>query len=100
MLMLSTPLLLCLILSSSWTHSYELLDYPLVIHGSVVHLEGFEFLAQSVEDQINQETILDSQIKGFQSSSNIAHPHNMTSHTTTGVLLRNETFDESAHRCL
>jgi hypothetical protein len=33
------------------THSYELFECPLVIHGVVIHLEGFDFL---------QETILDS----------------------------------------
>jgi hypothetical protein len=25
------------------THSYELFECPLVIHGDVIHLEGFEF---------------------------------------------------------
>jgi hypothetical protein len=70
------------------THSYELLECPLVIHGVVVHLKGFELLD------------IGGQIKGLQSSSNIAHPQNMISHTITGVLLRNETFDNNAHICL
>jgi hypothetical protein len=26
------------------THSYELFEYPFVIHGVIVHFEGFEFL--------------------------------------------------------
>jgi hypothetical protein len=47
------------------THSYKLFMYPIVIHGVVIHLKGFEFLWELVEDQINQETILDSQIKDF-----------------------------------
>jgi hypothetical protein len=29
-----------------YTHGYELLECPLVIHGVVVHLEGFEFLRE------------------------------------------------------
>jgi hypothetical protein len=82
------------------THSYELLECPLFIHGIVVHLEGLKFLQERVEIQINQETILDSQIKGLQSSSNIAHSHNMISHTTDGLLLINEPPDESACICL
>jgi hypothetical protein len=28
------------------THSYELFECPLVIHGVVIHLEGFEFLRE------------------------------------------------------
>jgi hypothetical protein len=40
--------------------------------------------------QVDKKTILDSQINGLQSSSSIAHPENIISHTATSVLLRNE----------
>jgi hypothetical protein len=40
--------------------------------------------------QVDKKTILDSQINGLQSSSNITHPENIISHTATSVLLRNE----------
>jgi hypothetical protein len=69
------------------THSYKLLECPLLIHRVVVHLKCFKFLRERVEDQINQKTILDSQIKGLQSNNNIAYPQNMISYITTGVLL-------------
>jgi hypothetical protein len=78
------------------THSQELLECPILIHGVVVDLKDFKFLWERVEDQINQETILDSQIKSLQSSSKIAHPQNVVAHTTSEVLLRNEPLDESA----
>jgi hypothetical protein len=82
------------------THSYKLFMYPIVIHGVVIHLKGFKFLRELVEDQINQETILDSQIKGLLSSNNITHSENMISDSATGVLLRNEPLDERADICL
>jgi hypothetical protein len=37
------------------THSYELFECQLVIHGVVVHLEDFEFLQAWIKDQIDQE---------------------------------------------
>jgi hypothetical protein len=82
------------------THSYKLFECPLIIHRVAVHLEGFEFLQEWIKDQIDQETILDSQIKGLQSSNNITHSENMISHTATCVLLRNKSLDEGAGICL
>jgi hypothetical protein len=67
------------------THNRELLRCPLLIHGVVVHLGGLKFLQERVEDQMNQETILDSQIKRLQSSSNIGQPQTMVSYTTARV---------------